>query len=47
MDKPIIGGGFDDARPAHIRQACRLMLATTLLFFMVAAITVMLLPMPL
>lgn len=42
MEKPIIGSGFADARPAHIRQACRLMLTTALLVYMVAA-TVLLL----
>ena len=47
VEKPIIGVGFADARPVHIRQACRLMLTTALLVFMVAAITVLLLPMPL
>ena len=47
VEKPIIGNGFADARPAHIRQACRLMLTTTFVFFMVAVITVLLLPMPL
>ena len=45
VEKPIIGVGFADARPVHIRQACRLMLTTALLVFMVAAITVLLLPM--
>ena len=47
VEKPIIGVGFADARPAHIRQACRLMLTTALLVFMVAALTILLLPMPL
>jgi adenosylcobinamide-phosphate synthase len=47
VEKPIIGVGFADARPVHIRQACRLMLTTALLVFMIAAITVLLLPMPL
>ncbi|WP_372679092.1 adenosylcobinamide-phosphate synthase CbiB [Desulfosarcina sp.] len=42
MEKPIIGTGFADARPAHIRQACRLMLTTSILVFM-AAVTVLLL----
>ena len=45
--KPVIGSGFADARPVHIRQARRLMLTTSLLVFMVAAVTVLLLPMPL
>ncbi|MBR9987680.1 MAG: cobalamin biosynthesis protein CobD [Desulfosarcina sp.] len=47
VEKPIIGLGFADARPAHIRQACRLMQTTALLVFMVAAITLLLLPMAL
>jgi len=47
VEKPIIGNGFADARPAHIRQACLLMLTTALLVYMVAVITVLLLPMPL
>ncbi|MGA6925605.1 MAG: adenosylcobinamide-phosphate synthase CbiB [Desulfosarcina sp.] len=42
VDKPIIGRGLADARPAHIQQACRLMLATSLLC-VVAATAVMLL----
>ena len=45
--KPVIGNGLAGARPAHIRQACRLMLTTALLVFMAAAITALLLPMPL
>lgn len=46
VEKPVIGQGFDDARPIHVRQACRLMLATTILVFVAAAATVMLLRMP-
>jgi adenosylcobinamide-phosphate synthase len=46
VEKPIIGNGFADARPVHIRQACRLMLTTSLLVFMLAVIAVLLLPMP-
>jgi len=42
VDKPIIGSGFTDARPAHIRQACRLMLTTSLLVFMAAAAAILL-----
>ncbi len=44
VEKPVIGRGFADARPTHIRQACRLMLATSVLVFMVASISVLLLP---
>lgn len=47
MEKPVIGDGFDSARPGHVRQACRLMLTTSMLVFMAAAITVLLLPVPL
>lgn len=43
VDKPVIGKGLGDARPAHIHQACRLMLATALLVFMAAAVAVLLL----
>lgn len=45
VDKPIIGSRYANARPAHIRQACRLMLATSLLFFMLAAAAALLLQM--
>jgi adenosylcobinamide-phosphate synthase len=44
MEKPVIGRGFADARPGHIHRACRLMLATSLLVFVAAAMTVLLLP---
>ena len=44
VDKPIIGRRYADARPAHIRQACRLMLTTSLLIFMSAAVGALLLP---
>ena len=37
VNKPVIGIGFAEARPVHIRQACRLMLTTALLVFMVTA----------
>ncbi len=47
VEKPVIGSGFGDARSVHVRQACRLMLATTVLVFMAAATTVLLLRMPL
>ena len=43
VDKPVIGKGLADARPVHIRQACRLMLATALLFFMAATGAILLL----
>jgi len=42
VEKPIIGHGFAEARPVHIRQACRLMLASSLLFFVVAAMATLL-----
>lgn len=44
VEKPIIGRGFADARAIHIRRACRLMLATAVLVFMVTAVAVLLLP---
>ena len=47
VEKPVIGGGFGDARAVHVRQACRLMLATTVLVFLAAATTVLVLRMPL
>jgi adenosylcobinamide-phosphate synthase len=47
VEKPVIGSGFADARPAHIRQACRLMQATTVLVFLAAVTTVLLIPAPL
>ena len=43
VDKPVIGRGLADARPANIRQACKLMLATSLLCYMVAAAAILLL----
>lgn len=43
VKKPVIGIGFADARPAHIRQASRLMLTTAILVFMVAAAAILLL----
>ena len=42
VEKPIIGNGFAQARPAHIRQACRLMLTTALLVFMFAVTAILL-----
>jgi adenosylcobinamide-phosphate synthase len=42
VEKPVIGKGLADARPAHIRQACRLMSSTALLIFMLAATAVLL-----
>jgi adenosylcobinamide-phosphate synthase len=47
VENPLSAADWADARPVHIRQACRLMLATTVLVFMVAVTTVLLLPMPL
>jgi adenosylcobinamide-phosphate synthase len=47
VEKPVIGSGFGDARAVHVRQACRLMLATTVLVFLAAATTVLVLRMPL
>lgn len=47
VEKPVIGSGLGNARSSHIRQACRLMLATSLLVFMAVAAAVLLLPMPL
>jgi len=43
VDKPLIGKGLADARPVHIHQACRLMLATAMLVFMTAAVLLLLL----
>ena len=43
VDKPVIGKGFAEARTAHIRQACRLMLATSLLVYMAVSAAVLLL----
>jgi adenosylcobinamide-phosphate synthase len=42
VDKPVIGNGLADARRVHIVQACRLMLATSLLFFMAASMAILL-----
>ena len=47
VEKPVIGNGLDNARPVHVQQACRLMLATTVLVFMATATVVLLLPAPL
>ena len=44
VEKPVIGQGLGQARPGHIRQACRLMLATALIAFMAAAAVRLLLP---
>ncbi|MBC2743909.1 MAG: cobalamin biosynthesis protein CobD, partial [Desulfosarcina sp.] len=43
VEKPTIGKGLGEARPAHIRQACRLMLATAILVFIASAAAVLLL----
>ncbi len=40
IEKPVIGSGAVDARPVHIRQACRLMVVSALLFFMATAAVV-------
>jgi adenosylcobinamide-phosphate synthase len=37
VEKPVIGQGLAEARPSHIRQACRLMGTTSLLVFIAAA----------
>lgn len=42
VEKPIIGQGSAQARRIHIRQACRLMLVTTVLVFCAAAATLVL-----
>jgi adenosylcobinamide-phosphate synthase len=42
VEKPVIGKELAGARRIHIRQACRLMLSTSLLFFMVAATLILL-----
>jgi adenosylcobinamide-phosphate synthase len=47
VEKPVIGSGLGSTRPAHIRQACRLMQATTVLVFLAAVTTVLLIPAPL
>jgi adenosylcobinamide-phosphate synthase len=44
VEKPVIGIGFADAQPAHIRQACRLMLTTALMVFMVSAAATLIVP---
>ncbi len=41
VDKPVIGKGLGDARPNHILQACRLMLATSVLVFVAAAMIIL------
>jgi len=41
-EKPVIGKGLADARPAHIHQACRLMSTTSLLVFIFAAAAMLL-----
>jgi len=41
VEKPVIGQGLGEARPAHIRKACRLMLTTALLFFIAAALMIL------
>ncbi|GAB6908169.1 adenosylcobinamide-phosphate synthase CbiB [Desulfosarcina cetonica] len=38
VEKPVIGRGLGPARAPHIRMACRLMLTTSLLVFMAAAL---------
>lgn len=42
VEKPVIGRGGGDARPADIRRACRLMLTTALLAFVAAAAAILL-----
>ncbi|MFO7713430.1 adenosylcobinamide-phosphate synthase CbiB [Desulfosarcina sp.] len=39
--KPVIGRGLSEARPVHIRQACRLMLATSTIIYVVAAAAIL------
>jgi adenosylcobinamide-phosphate synthase len=41
VEKPVIGQGLGETRPAHIQKACRLMLTTVLLFFMAAALMIL------
>jgi len=41
VGKPVIGQGLADARLSHIRQACRLMLVTSILVFVTAVIVVL------
>ncbi len=41
VEKPVIGRGLGDTRPVHIRQACQLMLTTSLLVFIVAAVIIL------
>jgi len=41
VEKPIIGSGFPESGPTHIRQACRLMLTTAMLVFIVSSAAVL------
>lgn len=41
VKKPVIGHGLSEARPVHIRQACRLMLATSMIIYVVAAAAIL------
>ncbi len=42
-DKPVIGSGLAATQPRHIKQACQLMAASSLLFFMAVIVTILLL----
>jgi len=42
VEKPVIGKGLGDVGSNHIRQACQLMLATSLLVFIASAATILL-----
>jgi adenosylcobinamide-phosphate synthase len=42
VEKPVIGKGLGSAGSNHIRQACQLMLATSLLVFIASAATMLL-----
>jgi adenosylcobinamide-phosphate synthase len=42
VEKPVIGKGLGEARTTHIDQACRLMLTTSILAFMAAALAILL-----
>jgi adenosylcobinamide-phosphate synthase len=42
VDKPVIGQGLAAARPVHVRQACLLMTATSLLVFMALSTAILL-----
>lgn len=46
VKKPIIGQGLAEAQSVNIRQACRLMLAASVLFFMASAAALALLAIP-